>query len=142
MEFGSGTIVKNTAGMTRINRIQAQTATFGSLKGGAKKASHILDKSDVEAKKAKLLKASKDFEGILVKEILKSMRSTLTNGGMFGTGIAGEIYSDMMDDAVASKIAGRGDMGLADIIYKQMVKSIDPSDGLIMPIQNENNVKE
>ncbi|MFC1551468.1 rod-binding protein [Candidatus Latescibacterota bacterium] len=138
MEFGSGTIQQNTAVMTRINRVQQFTA----LRDGVKKASHILNKSDVEAKKAKLLKASKDFEGILVKEILKSMRSTLTNGGMFGTGTAGEIYSDMMDDAVANKIASRGKMGLADVIYKQMVKSIDPNDGRIVPIQSENNVKE
>jgi|GEM_PF-5129299 peptidoglycan hydrolase FlgJ len=138
MEFGSGTIAKNTDGMTRINRMPQHTA----FRDGAKKASHILEKSDIDARKAKLLKSAKDFEGILVKEILKSMRSTLTDGGMFGTGSAGEIYSDMMDDAVANKIAGRGEMGLAQIIYKQMVESIDPSEGRIVPIRNENSVKE
>ena len=47
--------------------------------------------------------------------------------GMFGSGVAGEIYSDMMDTAVADKIAERGSLGLADMLYGQLVKRIDPS---------------
>ena len=30
-----------------------------------------------------------------------------------------------MDNAISEKIAERGDLGLADTIYKQMVKSIE-----------------
>ncbi|MFC1649943.1 rod-binding protein [Candidatus Latescibacterota bacterium] len=141
MEIISNNIQKNTAEMTNINKIQPLTSKFGPLSDGFKKLSPVIEKSDIEAKKAKLLKASKDFEGILVKEILKSMRSTLTNGGLFGTGTAGEIYSDMMDDAVANKIAERGDMGLAHIIYKQMVKNIDPNEYKDSLVNSENNVK-
>ncbi|MFC1541627.1 rod-binding protein [Candidatus Latescibacterota bacterium] len=132
---------RNTVGITDSDRTQPLAPKFSSLSGGFKKLSPVLEKADIETQKVKLRKASKDFEGILVKEILKSMRSTLTDGGMFGTGTAGKIYSDMMDDAVANKIAERGDIGFADIIYKQMVKSIDPNEYKKTPVQSENTVK-
>ena len=98
---------------------------FGNIPKQLNKLFSLRGNDDIAAKKAKLRKAAGDFEAIFVRQILKSMRSTLTNGGMFGSGSVGEIYSDMMDNAISEKIAERGDMGLADIIYKQMVKSIE-----------------
>ena len=142
MDFGSDIAGNTAVSMSSLRGLKPGTETFGPLRNASFKTSHILDKGTIEAKKAKLLKAAKDFEGILVKEILKSMRSTLTEGGMFGTGSAGEIYSDMMDDAIAQKVSSRGDMGLAEIIYKQMVKSIDPNDSVKMAGRTENVVKE
>ncbi len=128
--------------MSSLKELRPDAEKFGPVRNTPFRTSNIIDREAIEAKKTKLLKAAKDFEGILVKEILKSMRSTLTEGGMFGTGAAGEIYSDMMDDAIAQKVSARGDMGLAEIIYRKMVKSIDPNDGLKIPGQTENIIKE
>lgn len=50
---------------------------------------------------------------------------------MFGEGATGEIFSDMMDNAIAEKIAERGELGLADAIYKQTVKSIEHQDSSV-----------
>ncbi len=83
------------------------------------------ENNDIETRKARLLEAAQDFEAIFVRQLLKTMRSTLTTGGMFGSGSIGEIYSDIMDNAVAEKIAERSGLGLAESIYKQMIKSIE-----------------
>ena len=63
-----------------------------------------------------------------MREILKNMRSTLMDGGMFGQGNIGEMYSSMMDEALAEKIAAGGTLGLADVIYRQVVSSIETAE--------------
>jgi len=102
----------------------------------------ITENDDIEARKSKLRKAAKDFEAIFARQILKSMRSTLTDGGMFGNGSAGEIYSYIMDEAVAEAIAKRGDLGLADLIYNQMVKSVEFNDKSSVGEKQKNIIKD
>jgi len=116
---------KNFYKLTNNGEKQSLPLEFGDIPRQLNKLSSLSKNVDIEARKAKLRKAAEGFEAIFIRQILKSMRSTLTSGGMFGNGSVGEIYSDIMDNAISEKIAERGDMGLADIIYKQMVKSIE-----------------
>ena len=102
------------------DRDEKKFLPFGSVN-----ASKKVTNDDIEVKKAKLRKAAEGFEAIFTRLILKSMRTSFTNEGMFGTGSIGEIYSDMMDNAIAEKMSVRGELGLADANYKQMVKSIE-----------------
>ena len=53
------------------------------------------------------------------------MRSTMSEGGMFGNGISGEVYADIVDNAVADIMSKRSALGIADDLYNSMVKSID-----------------
>lgn len=123
--LSSNNIQKNIYKLRDNREKQSLPLEFGDIPGQLNKLSSLRGNNNIEARKAKLRKAAGDFEAIFVRQILKSMRSTLISGGMFGSGSVGEIYSDMMDNAISEKIAERGDMGLADIIYKQMVKSIE-----------------
>ena len=123
--LSSNNIQNNIYKLTNNGEKQSLPLDFGDIPGQLNKLSSLRGNDDIEARKTKLRKAAGDFEAIFVRQILKSMRSTLTSGGMFGSGSVGEIYSDMMDNAISEKIAERGDMGLADIIYKQIVKSIE-----------------
>ena len=116
---------KNFYKLTNNGEKQSLPLEFGDIPRQLNKLSSLRGNDNIEARKAKLRKAAEGFEAIFIRQILKSMRSTLTSGGMFGSGSVGEIYSDIMDNAISEKIAERGDMGLADIIYKQMVKSIE-----------------
>ena len=113
-----------------------------SAPGRAAKAGSVKKNDDIEARKARLREAAEGFEAIFARQILKTMRSSLSDGGMFGSGSTGEIYSDMMDNAVAEKIAKRGELGLADAIYKQMVKSIVPDTISVSPGKIENSIKD
>ncbi len=97
---------------------------------------------DLEARKAKLRKAAQGFEAIFARQLLKNMRSSLSGDGMFGAGSIGEIYSDMMDNAIGEQISKRGSLGLADVIYRQMIKSIDPEGNTGNTKNNINYVKD
>jgi len=77
-----------------------------------------------EARDAELRKAAEGFEAIFIRQFLKSLRATLPGGGLFGTGAEGEIYADMMDNAIAETASKRGAFGIADIIYRQLVRDV------------------
>lgn len=79
----------------------------------------------LEQQKQRLKKASQDFEAIFARQLMKNMRSGLTEDSMFGSGVEGEIFSDMMDNAVAEKMAERGDLGIGDALYKELVKRLE-----------------
>jgi len=57
--------------------------------------------------------------------------------GMYGDGSSGEIYADMMDNAVAEQLSKKGVLGISDVIYRQLIKEGDDS---VTPA--ENSVKE
>ena len=108
----------------RINRVSDYgERKFLPIESGPGKTT--INNNNIEARKAKLREAAKGFEAIFARQLLSSMRSALTDGGMFGSGTTGEIYNDMMDNAIAEQISLRSALGLADIIYKQMVKNIE-----------------
>jgi Rod binding domain-containing protein len=75
----------------------------------------------VKARKVKLRKAAEGFEAIFIRHILRIMRSSIQDGGMFGKGAAGEIYGDMMDNILAENMSKRSALGLADMLYRQKV---------------------
>ena len=115
---------------------------FLPFESGTSTASFKKIKNDIEfsgvEKKAKLRKTAESFEAIFIRQMLRSMRSSLLNGGMFGSGATGEIYSDIMDNAIAEKMAERSVLGLADLIYKRMVKNID-TDNTSSAVENSFN---
>lgn len=80
---------------------------------------------DTDAEKARLLKASQGFEAIFLRKLLSTMRSTMSENSMFGTGPAGEIYGDIIDYAVAEAMAKKSVLGLADQLYDTLVKRIE-----------------
>ena len=113
----------------------------GTSTASFKKIKNDIEFSGVEERKTKLRKTAESFEAIFIRQMLRSMRSSLLNGGMFGSGATGEIYSDIMDNAIAEKMAERSVLGLADLLYKRMIKNID-TDNTSSGIENRfNHVK-
>ena len=139
--LSSNNAQKNFYKLTNNGEKQSLPLEFGDIPRQLNKLSSLSKNVDIGARKAKLRKAAEGFEAIFIRQILKSMHSTLTSGGMFGSGSVGEIYSDIMDNAISEKIAERGDMGLADIIYKQMVKSIESGKESCTVRNSENSIK-
>jgi peptidoglycan hydrolase FlgJ len=67
-----------------------------------------------------LRSVAEDFESIFVKQMLESMRSTLNpENRLVDTGMAGEIYEDMLYDEYAQVMSKSGGFGLADMIVNQ-----------------------
>ncbi len=68
----------------------------------------------------KALEAAKGFEAMMVKQMLKSMTSSLENKGFFGKAPGSDVYQDMFIDSMARQITDQGRLGLADMIVKNM----------------------
>jgi flagellar protein FlgJ len=69
---------------------------------------------------SQLREVAEDFEAIFVKQMLESMRGTLNpENRLVDTGMAGDIFEDMLYDEYASIMAKTGGFGLADLIVEQ-----------------------
>ena len=70
--------------------------------------------------KARLAKAAQDFESMLTSMMLKSM--TKTTGGMFGEeSFGGDYFDTIFESKMASYISEKKSLGVADMIYKNVI---------------------
>jgi flagellar protein FlgJ len=76
--------------------------------------------------RAALKKSCQDFEAIFIQSMFKSMRKTIPDGGLFEKDHAMEMYQEMLDQEMATKISQRQSLGLADQMYRQMEKLLPP----------------
>ena len=65
---------------------------------------------------------AKEFEVMLVKQVLKSAQQPMTDSGstLFPTQGTGAIYGDMMVDTLAGSIGRAGQLGLARMFQQQL----------------------
>lgn len=68
-----------------------------------------------------LRQAAQELEGVFLGLLLKSMRGTVSQGGLFGAGADSQMYRDMFDQEVGRTLARRGGIGLADMIVRDQV---------------------
>jgi flagellar protein FlgJ len=74
---------------------------------------------------ASLRESSREFEALLLMEMLKSMRKSVPDGGLFKQDTSTEIFRDMLDSETA-KAASRGKgLGIGEAMYKQMANLIE-----------------
>jgi flagellar protein FlgJ len=78
-------------------------------------------------KEAKLRKSCKDFEAIILKQMLTTMRKSIPKSGLFNDNFADDIYQSMADDALAKDLAQNEGMGLGDTLYRQLSGQIKSS---------------
>ena len=69
---------------------------------------------------AKLQQACQDFEAIFIKQMLDSMRKTVNKTSLFGRNMAEDIFEDMLYDEYAKEMAQTTDLGIAEMMYKQL----------------------
>ena len=68
----------------------------------------------------RLREVSQEFEAIFVRQMLQAMRKTIPEGGLLDRGLQMEVYESMFDEKVAERIAHRNQLGLADLIFRQL----------------------
>jgi len=74
--------------------------------------------------KEKLKEACKQFESLFLNYMLKTMRATVPDGGLFKKGVAYDIVQSMHDQALAEEISLNGGIGLARQLYEQLSKYV------------------
>jgi peptidoglycan hydrolase FlgJ len=67
-----------------------------------------------------LKKACKEFESMLIGQMLKKMRDTVPKNDLFGSKDKEEIFQSMLDDETAKNLSENGSFGLANMLYSQL----------------------
>jgi peptidoglycan hydrolase FlgJ len=68
----------------------------------------------------KLKKACRDFESMLVYQMLNKMRQTVEKSNLFGSNEQEKTFQGMLDEQLAAKMSESGAIGIGDIIYNQI----------------------
>lgn len=88
------------------------------LPGGANVLPKFVEPSTAEEKA--LYEACLDFESLLTQQMLSTMQSS---SSIYGSGTGGEFFKSMFHQNIAKQIASNGDMGLARMMYLQVLKT-------------------
>ena len=83
-----------------------------------------LDKNNTNEE---LMSLSRQFESIFIHQLLKSMRATIQKSGLFESH-ATRMYESMHDQELASLMSEKRSIGLADIIYKDLLRMEEKRD--------------
>jgi flagellar protein FlgJ len=79
------------------------------------------------AAQRKLKDAAQQFESFFVGYLLKEMRKGSASdekGGLFTPSEGEKVFRDMMDDETARSISKTGQLGMADLLYKELAPSL------------------
>ncbi|MFO7729717.1 MAG: rod-binding protein [Spirochaetia bacterium] len=117
----------DSSNMMQLGRLQQQQAGIrrqsNSLQAKAR-SSQVSESSSANAentaKNDKLKETCSDFQAIFIKQMLDSMRKTVNKSGLLEGGQAEEIFEDMLYDEYAQSISKNGNIGLDDMLYKQL----------------------
>ena len=73
-----------------------------------------------DIKKEKLQKVCAEFESLFIHQLLKSMRSSVTETGFLGKSEESKIVRSMFDQELADRIAENRGIGLSQIIFENL----------------------
>ena len=96
-----------------LRKAQAQQASDTKIYSVKKTP---IDKTD------KLYEACMELETFLIKNLIKSMRSTIQKNSLIDTGFAGEVYEDMLYDEYAKAYAQNANLGFAEMAYRELAR--------------------
>lgn len=72
-------------------------------------------------KTSKLYEKSMELESYFVKQMLSSMRKTVSKSALGGNDFGGQMYEDMLFDEYATSMTKNAGFGLADQIYLSLI---------------------
>lgn len=78
----------------------------------------------------KLRQVADLYEKQFMREMLKSMRSTVSESGLVKTNQAEKIFRDQLDDEYVNQWNKKGGIGLSDLIYDQLVEKYGAQMGI------------
>jgi flagellar protein FlgJ len=71
---------------------------------------------------AEVKKVCQQFEAIFIRTLIKGMRATVPDSGLTDKNTGRELFEEMMDGEIANQAARKGDLGVAEILYRQLAK--------------------
>ena len=102
------------------NQISSENS-INRLKESSSANSLLKKKNDEKA----LKEACQGFEEIFLNTMLKTMRSTVQQDGVWGKSHAMDIYTSLSDQYLAEKISkGENSTGVGEYLYRQLQSSL------------------
>ncbi|MEZ4588840.1 MAG: rod-binding protein [Gemmatimonadales bacterium] len=74
---------------------------------------------------ARLKTAAQEFEGLFLARLFREMRASVPNE-LLGSSPGEEMFTSMLDDAMAQEAARRSTHGLGDALYRQLARRLTP----------------
>lgn len=92
----------------------------------------------------RLPETARELEGVFLGLLMKAMRSTVGNGGLFKEGTDTQTYRDMFDQEIGRSMARAGGIGLAQMVLRDQAlrqsagagRPRHESDEAIQPLRN------
>ena len=84
----------------------------------------LASQPDAARRLKELKRATDEFESLFINAMLKSMRNTVIESGLFPDNAGKQIYTSMMDEYLAREIAHSGGMGISDMLFKELSKFV------------------
>lgn len=78
-----------------------------------------------EAPRERLRRAAHEFEALLLAQLFREMRASVPSDTAEDPGGAQEMFTAMLDDAVAVEAARRSTRGLGEALYRQLSARLD-----------------
>jgi flagellar protein FlgJ len=75
-----------------------------------------------------LRKACAEFESVFINQLLKTMRKGIPEGGLLDGGYREEMYTSLLDEQVARKIAHGQGIGLGEQLYRQLSRASEQTE--------------
>ncbi len=95
------------------------------------------------AHKAKLRKAAKQFESLFTSYMLKSMRKSVPESGMFGDDFGGDMLEDMFDMEFANQMSKGNSFGVAEMLYHKLTgESLEQNPEMMQMLQESGTLKK
>ncbi|MCP4744594.1 MAG: flagellar biosynthesis protein FlgJ [Desulfobacteraceae bacterium] len=104
--------------------LKFQLPDMGTLKG---LYSGLRAGNGMKAQPKSLQKTCNDFESLFINYMMKQMRQTVPQNGVFSGNSAEKLYTTMLDSEMSKNIAHRGGIGLASMLLRQL-EEIGPTD--------------
>lgn len=96
----------------------ASTALRNSTAPGS---SSPLAGGKAKADPAKLKSAAENFESFFITSMMEQMFSGIETDGPFGGGEGERVFRSLLNQEYGKAIASTGGVGIADMVYRQMV---------------------
>jgi flagellar protein FlgJ len=78
------------------------------------------DEETTSTELKRLKQVCREFEAIFLHQLFKIMRQAGPKSDLLDSGLASDVYNDMLDEQLATEMSATGDFGLADVLYEQM----------------------
>jgi Rod binding domain-containing protein len=110
--------VQNSSALTPLPLVPTDILTSGGNRLEDK--IRAAQNSTGQGQTNQLKKVSQEFEAIFMNQLLKVMRETIEDSGVFEGGFGKSIYTELFDQEISMSMARRGTLGISDILYKSL----------------------